>query len=279
MKKLVLLLALLVVSPAAWAVNQTTKMGDANYSVKNTDTLIVTQQAFTAPRTLTLPYAGGTGIGQTVGGYTLEFFDTLGTITSSNTLTITPQSGDTINGSTSPIVVNSTGAHVVLYPLSGSGWSLSYSVPTLPLSAANGGTGGTSGVPSLPLSVANGGTGNAGGAPTAYTPAFTCGSGSITTPGALTGAYQQVGKVVTFTLYAAITTIGTCATSLSVSLPVAASGSYNQALNGFDGGTSLKTINGYIGATGSTMALHYYDGTLPNASGVVVIFTGTYFAN
>src|SRR5271154_4193976 len=106
MRKLLLAaVSLLALSAPAWAVDPSVSMGNANYASLCTDTKVVTGAALTAARTITLPYAGCTVVGQgnpailTNTPPTWEFFDTLGTITATNTITITPQSGDTINGS------------------------------------------------------------------------------------------------------------------------------------------------------------------------------------
>jgi hypothetical protein len=53
---------------------------------------------------------------------------------------------------------------------------------------------------------------------TAYTPSFSCPSGSLTAATA-TGGYQVVGKVVFWQATVTITTNGTCAIALNVGLP------------------------------------------------------------
>jgi hypothetical protein len=98
-----------------------TPMPNANYQVLNSDQRIVTSSGatFTAPRTLTLPYAAGTNTTTAV-----IFYDVGNAVSSTNTLTITPQSGDTINGSSSSVVINYAGAQVTMYPMSGTNWFL-----------------------------------------------------------------------------------------------------------------------------------------------------------
>lgn len=98
-----------------------TPMPNANYTVLNSDQRIVTSSGatFTAPRTLSIPYAGGTNVTTA-----LIFYDVGNAVSATNTLTITPQSGDTINGSASSVVINYPGAQVTMYPMSGSNWFL-----------------------------------------------------------------------------------------------------------------------------------------------------------
>lgn len=130
MKKLLLALAVAcgLASPAAAVVNVTT-MGNVNYTALNTDNRIQLTVAFTAARTLTLPYAAGTYIGQglpaqgpAAAAGSLEIVDTIGAVTSAFTLTIAPQSGDTINGSTASLVIAAPGDRVILIPISGTNW-------------------------------------------------------------------------------------------------------------------------------------------------------------
>jgi hypothetical protein len=97
-------------------------MPNAAYTALITDQRIVTSAAFTASRTLTLPPAGGTCIGQTCPAGTLEFFDAAGTLTATNTLVISPATGDTINGSASSLTFTTPNVRVALFPVSGTNW-------------------------------------------------------------------------------------------------------------------------------------------------------------
>lgn len=106
----------------SFGVTLSTKVGDAAYTILNTDTVINTTTAFTAPRTWTLPYAGGTCIGQTCAASTLQIIDVAGAIGQIFNLTITPQSGDTINGNSGSLIISGAGTRVILYPTSGSNW-------------------------------------------------------------------------------------------------------------------------------------------------------------
>jgi len=137
-----LALALLWASPA-FAVDPVTSFFDQDLTLGINDTKVITRSAITAPRTITLPKAGSTNIGQggQALGYaqTLEFFDTLGTVGATNTLTFAPGIGDTINGSGSSIIINYPNAHIIAYPLTGSNWFLKQGTTT---GAPNGPAGG-----------------------------------------------------------------------------------------------------------------------------------------
>lgn len=125
MKKLLAFaLALGVVTPAL-AVDPATRPGNAAYTLTNNDVYVVTSTAFTAARTWTLPFAAGTCIGQTCAPpqTQLEIADVGAAITATNTLTIAPQSGDTINGNAANIVLSAAGSRVVLKPTTANNWA------------------------------------------------------------------------------------------------------------------------------------------------------------
>lgn len=145
MRKLLLLLGLLLALTApTLAVVPQTYLGDANYATTSTDTTLATTTALTAPRIVTLPYAAGTCIGQSCApaANQLQILDLAGAITYQNTLTITPQSGETINGNTGSVTLSIANARAYLVPTTGSNWSLSTS-GNLVTSGVCPGTGGT----------------------------------------------------------------------------------------------------------------------------------------
>lgn len=123
MKRLALLLWLSLPAPAL-AVTPGTNVGDAAYTILNTDTNIYTTTAFTAGRTWTLPYAGGTCIGQNCqpAASSLVIDDVAGAITQPFQLTIAPQSGETINGNAANLIISGTKARVSLTPTSSTNW-------------------------------------------------------------------------------------------------------------------------------------------------------------
>jgi hypothetical protein len=128
MKRWFLSLALLagLAAPALGVVSQTS-VGDAAYTILQTDQRVFTSTAFSAARIWTLPAAGATCVGQTCPANSLEILDPIGAISSTNTLTITPASGDTINGSSASIVINTPYTRVLLTPVTGSNWSATFS--------------------------------------------------------------------------------------------------------------------------------------------------------
>lgn len=126
MKRLALALGLwLGLLAPTWAVVPTTKVGDAAYTIKSTDTFIITTTAFSAGRTWTLPYAAATCIGQTCApsAGALQIIDVAGAWSQTYQLTIAPQSGDTINGNAANLII-STASRIVLYPTSGNNWQV-----------------------------------------------------------------------------------------------------------------------------------------------------------
>ncbi len=68
----------------------------------------------------------------------------------------------------------------------------------------------------LPVSVASGGTGDTGTAWTTFTPTLTCGTATFTTTSAKS---KTIGKTVFIELDFTITAIGTCANSITYTLP------------------------------------------------------------
>lgn len=118
-------LCLAFASPA-FAVVSSTTVGDAAYTILNTDVRITTTTTFTAGRIWTLPYAGGTCIGQNCqpAASALEIMDTAGAFSQQFQLTITPQSGETINGNTGSLIISGAGSRIVLFPTSPSNWQV-----------------------------------------------------------------------------------------------------------------------------------------------------------
>lgn len=89
-------------------VERFTGVGNTNYTILITDRTIGTNAAFTAPRTWTLPAANAVNDG----GYFIVA-DYQGTITSTNTLTVTRAGADTINGGTSITISGANGAIIL----------------------------------------------------------------------------------------------------------------------------------------------------------------------
>lgn len=111
---------------SSWAVTASMVVGNAAYSILPTDTWITTQTAFTASRTWTLPYAGGTCIGQNCAppASQLTILDTATAFSVASPLVLAPQSGDTINGSSNSLTIPYGGARITIVPTSGSNWKI-----------------------------------------------------------------------------------------------------------------------------------------------------------
>lgn len=130
-------------SPAG-AVDPSTVVGDAAYTILNTDVRLTTRTAFTAGRTWTLPFAAGSCIGQNCQppAYQLEIMDTAGAFGQLVPLTIARQTGDTINGNAANIIVSSAGSRILLFPTSANNWKTQI-FGDLVSTGACPGTGGT----------------------------------------------------------------------------------------------------------------------------------------
>lgn len=125
MKRLLLALGLsfALLSPAN-AVVSATRVGDAAYTILPNDVTIYTTTVFTAGRTWTLPQAASSCIGQNCipAASSLQILDLAGALTFTNTLTIAPVSGDTINGNAANLILSAAGVRVVLIPTSPTNW-------------------------------------------------------------------------------------------------------------------------------------------------------------
>lgn len=119
------------------------------------------------------------------------------------------------------------------------------------------------------LSVANGGTGDTGTAWTSYTPTVSAGSGTFTSVSA-TVNYKCVGKTCFIRGSVTITTNGTAAQYIRLSLPAAVTPIATQS-----GGARIQQTSQTVtlGMTTEPAAyLHLYDGTYPGASGRIIDF-------
>lgn len=129
-----------------------------------------------------------------------------------------------------------------------------------------------------PLAVAQGGTGDTGTAWGAYTPTISAGSGTFTSATA-TGAYKTIGKTVHFRAIVTITTNGTAAAFVSISLPIAA--------------VSATSVTGYgaeRGNSGKGLVVQPYDASnviarfsdtvaYPGGNGAILLINGAYESN
>jgi hypothetical protein len=123
MKKLLLLFALLFEAQPALAVDSATLVGNVAYTMLSTDFRITPTVALTANRTWTLVSASATCVGQTCPSTTLDIIDSQGNVGGANScIVIAPQSGETINGSTSSVTFCATYGRAILFPMSGTNW-------------------------------------------------------------------------------------------------------------------------------------------------------------
>lgn len=120
MRKLLLAFGLVgALVGSAWAaVAPQTLVGNANYTILNSDKYLIPTVALTTNRTWTLPYAGAYNINGT-----LDIIDSQGNVGGANScIVIAPQSGDTINGSSASITFCGTFGRISLFPMSGNNW-------------------------------------------------------------------------------------------------------------------------------------------------------------
>jgi len=111
---------------SAEAVVQSQLMANADLLVGPNTYAVVINNTWTVGHTITLPPASATAIGQSgASSYYqngLVIYDAAQTLSGSHVLTITPASGDTINGASS-LTTSIAGAVVTLSPTSGYGWT------------------------------------------------------------------------------------------------------------------------------------------------------------
>lgn len=130
---------------AALAVVQATGVGNAAYTILITDQRLYTTTTFTVSRTWTLPPAAATCLGQTCSSNALEIYDVASAFSVASPLILAPQSGETINGSTSSLTIPNAGARVIAFPVNGSAWLVQVSqsagsgIGTLPTVFHSGG--------------------------------------------------------------------------------------------------------------------------------------------
>lgn len=114
-----------------------------------------------------------------------------------------------------------------------------------------------------------------------YTPTVTAGTGTFTTVSAA-GRWQRIGKRVDVAIEIDVTTVGTAASYIVVSLPAPSRGGLPlgyQYMGGRENAVTGKSINVIVGFSGAALALvTFYDGTFPGASGNKITITGSYEA-
>lgn len=108
-----------------------------------------------------------------------------------------------------------------------------------------------------------------------WTPTITAGSGTITTAAASATAYQLHGRVCTWRATITITTNGTGAGAVKMTLPMTA------ALANVGVGRETVNTGALLSVTGSagsaTVDISKYDNTYPGANGAVLEVGGQFF--
>jgi hypothetical protein len=121
-------------------------------------------------------------------------------------------------------------------------------------------------------------TGSTNGQPwTAYSPTFSCGTGTVTTTSGVSGRYQIIGKTVFFLASATIVTNGTCAHSVKITLPFAAL--VNTQATGYAFvNSAYKQTTAVVGARTNNATIFNYDGSYPGGTGAFLTISGVYEA-
>ncbi len=120
------------------------------------------------------------------------------------------------------------------------------------------------------------GTGGMAGAWTSAAAAVAAQSGTLTTASA-TVRYKKFGRTVLISVSTAITTNGTGAGTVNVTLPFAAAA--NCALSGREFTATAKMLVGVLVTSGATLSITNYDGTYPAVSGATLVLSGVYEAS
>jgi hypothetical protein len=110
-----------------------------------------------------------------------------------------------------------------------------------------------------------------------YAPVITAGSGAFTTVSA-TGRYRIIGKLVFIQITVTITTNGTAATQVNVTLPFASVNvaGVNHVIPGRATAVSGKMLQGIVGVNSAVLAVVNYDNSYPGASGETLVLSGFY---
>lgn len=109
-----------------------------------------------------------------------------------------------------------------------------------------------------------------------WTPTVTAQTGTITTVGATSCTYTRVGKLVTVTVNVVITTNGTGATSVNVTLPFSASAHYYYGIGQEIAQTGKRLYSTITSGTNNYMAIVNVDGTYPGLDGSQLTISMTY---
>jgi hypothetical protein len=109
----------------------------------------------------------------------------------------------------------------------------------------------------------------------AYTPTAAAGTGTFTsvTP---TGRYLLRGRVVKLQQKLVITTNGTAASYITMTLPVTAGASQHSCLAGLESQATGIVVRGEVTPSATVSAITGYDATYPGANGRTIVVSGEY---
>ena len=124
---------------------------------------------------------------------------------------------------------------------------------------------------SQPLSAAQGGTGDTGGAWAVSTPAVGASSGALTTASA-TLRMKKIGRSALVNLAVTVTTNGTAAGALTVTLPFTAA--VLSVLAGRETSSTGKALQAFVSAGSNTLSIINYDNSYPAANGTLLVLSG-----
>lgn len=122
------------------------------------------------------------------------------------------------------------------------------------------------------LPIAAGGTADTGSAWTTYTPSVSCGTGTLTSFSA-SGRYKTLGKTLFLEINVSITTNGTCAIQLMITLPNSLVSAADYILSGRDISISGSSFVGSIIGSGSVFVTKY-DNSYGLSSGSTLVLSG-----
>ena len=111
---------------------------------------------------------------------------------------------------------------------------------------------------------------------TAFTPTVTAGSGTITTLGAVSARYQELGKTVFVEYDITITTNGTGASSINVTYPNSAVPAANFVLHGREIAVTGSALEATFAVGGSTGSILTYANAYPGGNGNRLIVSGIF---
>lgn len=118
-----------------------------------------------------------------------------------------------------------------------------------------------------------------GGAWSTYTPTIACGTGSITTLGSVTGRYLQRGKTYDVEINIPITTNGTCAATITATLPNSATAIAYAAIVGKEWNATGAGLAGFVAPSGSIFTITNSAGGYPGANAANLVLSGRFEAN